>query len=111
MDKDLGDIIWMRRSFSYKCKKGWETGVKITIPDAKDRVLMFINGKPLGQFEHIGPQYDFYFPEPYLQDENVLTFILEGSKTFMDVCRGYLVEPEMGTFYEVKDVPVTINLQ
>jgi hypothetical protein len=110
MDMDLGDILWMRRSFKYKCRRGWEAGVRLTIPDAKDRCLMFLNGRPLGQFEHIGPQHEFYVPEPYLDEDNVLTIILEGSKTFMDVCRGYLLEPQFDTFYDVKDVKVSLEL-
>jgi hypothetical protein len=109
MDMDLGDILWMRRTFTYACKKGWECGVKLTIPDAKDRCIIYLNGRPLGQYEHIGPQHEFYVPASYLQKENVLAIVLEGSKTFMDVCRGFLLEPVFGSFYEVKDVPVTIE--
>jgi hypothetical protein len=110
MDKDIGDVLWMRRKFRYTCKRGWEAGVKLTIPDAKDRCFMFLNGRPLGQFEHIGPQYDFYVPESYLQKDNTLTILLEGSKSFMDVCRGYLLEPAFSTFYEVKNTPVKVEL-
>ncbi len=109
MAPELGAVLWMRRRFKYTCKPGWKVAVKLTIPDAKDRLLMYVNGHPLGQFEKIGPQFDFYVPETFLQENNVLTFILEGHKNWMDVARGYIKEPVFSTFYESKDVDVVVK--
>ncbi len=105
---DQGTLHWLRRKFRFECKPGWRVAVKLHIPDAKDRLTMFINGRPLGLFEHIGPQFDFYIPETFLQAENTLAIVLEGHKTFMDVAKAYLIEPELGTYYEAREVEIKI---
>ena len=84
------------RKFKYQCKPGWKVAVKLSIPDAKDRCIMYLNGRSARPFRAVGPQFDFYVPETYLKEENVLSVVLEGSKTFMDTARGYLKEPSSG---------------
>ncbi|HPG00033.1 MAG TPA: beta-galactosidase [Kiritimatiellia bacterium] len=103
LDEKLGVISWMRRTFKYQCKKGWEVAVRITLPEVKQRCLVYINGKPVAQYDEAGPQHDFYVPAPYLQKNNVIAICLEGSRSTM-------IEPELGTFYEVKDVDIEMTL-
>ena len=103
LDSKLGVINWMRRSFKYQCKKGWEVAVRLTIPEAKQRCFIYINGRPLGQYEEAGPQHDFYIPASYLKKDNVLAICLEGMG-------GMLAEPTLDTFYEVKDVDIELTL-
>ena len=74
----FGDLIWLRRKFYYKKKEKIETAIKITIPQASERLLIYVNGYPIGKYESIGPQNEFYVPEPYLKRENILAIILEG---------------------------------
>ncbi len=102
MDRELGTIVWMRRRFKFQCKKGWDLAVRVTIPDAKERCLIYINGKAVGQYEASGPQHDFYVPSSFLQKDNVLAIVLEGPK-------GSLIEPELGSFYEAKEVEIQIT--
>ncbi|MBN1269452.1 MAG: beta-galactosidase, partial [Kiritimatiellae bacterium] len=104
MDKDAGWMVWLRRKFTYTCEPGWTGAVKLTIPDAKDRCLLYINGKPLGQFEGVGPQHEFYVPETFLRAENVLTVLLEGE-------RGWLIQPKLDTYYEARDVAVEMRFR
>ncbi|MFH0954034.1 MAG: beta-galactosidase [Verrucomicrobiota bacterium] len=103
MDDKLGAIVWMRRKFRYQCKKNWDVAVRLTIPDARERCLLYINGRAVGQYESIGPQHEFYVPAPFLKRENVLAIVLEGPRSF-------LVEPVLDTFYEAKEVAVQITL-
>ena len=103
MDEQLGTIVWMRRTFTYQCKKGWDVAVRLTIPDGKERALIYINGHAVGQYEAAGPQHEFYVPAPFLQKENVLAVVLEGP-------RSALVEPVLDTFYEAKELDVQITL-
>lgn len=104
LDKKFGEIVWMRRKFRYACKKGWELAVKLTIPaGTKQRCLFYVNGNAVGQYEEAGPQTEFYVPSSFLKKENILAIILEGPKAA-------LVEPELGTFYEVKDVDVQVTM-
>jgi len=45
--------------------------------DADCDALIFLNGKFLGRYVTIGPQKDFYLPEPYLPPgDNAITYLL-----------------------------------
>ncbi|MFH0879712.1 MAG: beta-galactosidase, partial [Lentisphaerota bacterium] len=111
MSPASSSVIWMRRKFTCRCRKGWKVAVKLRIPAAKNRLIMYLNGRPLGQFEQSGPQHDFYIPEPYLQDENILALVWEGHSTFGDFAQGILMEPELDTFFETCQVPIEIRLK
>ena len=111
MTPELSPVVWMRRKFRYRCEKGCGAAVKLTIPEAKTRLLLYLNGMALGQFEQAGPQHDFYIPESFLQKENVLAIIWEGYRGCGDYTKGFLLEPVLGTFFEVRDVGVEIVFQ
>ena len=51
--------------------------------DADRDALIFLNGKFVGRYATVGPQREFYLPEPYLSPgaENVLTFVLANTNT------------------------------
>lgn len=93
MSNEMGNIVWFRRNFGYKSQPQLKTAVKLTIPDAGQRCIFYLNGKPLGQFESVGPQHEFYIPETFLEAENVISIILEGIDSFLS-------EPLLGTFYQ-----------
>ncbi|KPK41403.1 MAG: hypothetical protein AMJ78_05605 [Omnitrophica WOR_2 bacterium SM23_29] len=103
--EEIGTILWMRRKFKFRTKKNWKFAVRLTIPKAEQRCFICINGKIIGWFEAIGPQHEFYVPEPFLQEENVLSIILEGPKN------SYIVEPEIGTFYETRGLDIQIRFK
>lgn len=105
MSDDVGGILWMRRKFKFKAQDGWKYAVKLTIPNASQRCLMYINGRAVGWFEAIGPQHDFYVPETFLQENNVLSIILQSPG------KGYLLEPHIGTFYQAKEVEVKLQFR
>ena len=57
-------------------EEAWNVLWKLTF-DADCDALIFLNGKFVGRYVTIGPQRDFYLPEPYLAaGENNLTFVL-----------------------------------
>jgi hypothetical protein len=101
MADEMGTIVWLRRKFSHNRRPGTTAAVKLTIPDARQRCVFYLNGKPLGQFESVGPQHEFYIPEPFLKKENVLAIILEGTDS-------YLVEPELDTFYQAAQTDIQL---
>ena len=100
LDDKLGVINWMRRTFKYQCKKGWEAAVRITLPEVKQRCLIYVNGKPVGQFDEAARSR---VRARSVQKNNVLTICLEGMRSTM-------IEPVLDTFYEVKDVDVELTL-
>jgi hypothetical protein len=54
----------------------WKIPWKLTF-DADCDALIFLNGKFVGRYATIGPQKEFYLPEPYLPPgDNTLTFVL-----------------------------------
>lgn len=104
--KELGDYIWLRRRFYYKKDDKIVAPLKLTIKAAKERCLFFLNGKALGKFESIGPQHDFYIPEPFLQEENVLVILLEGPGDD----NALLSEPKIEPFFQAKKRELRIVL-
>ncbi len=71
-------FTWCRAKFALPPSDGaWITPWKLTFDPDCD-ALIFLNGKFVGRYAAIGPQRDFYLPEPYLSPggQNVLTFVL-----------------------------------
>jgi hypothetical protein len=69
-------FTWCRAKFTLPPSDGaWITPWKLTF-DADCGALIFLNGKFVGRYAAIGPQRDFYLPDPYLSPggENNLTF-------------------------------------
>lgn len=85
----LGDInpsaplvpsyTWCRTAFSLdKLDDAWQIPIKVTFEADRD-ALLYLNGKFVGRYMTIGPQKDFYLPDPYLvygKGTNSLTVVL-----------------------------------
>jgi len=99
---DTGIILWMRRRFRYRVRAGWEAPLRIVLPQARERCLLYVNDVAIGHFEPVGPQHEFYVPEPLLKEENLLAVVLEGTE-------GYLDEPLLEPCHEVREVHVRIS--
>ena len=80
---DVHDLVpaftWFRATFPLTNSQEWFSPLKVTI-DADRDALMYVNGKFIGYYRTIGPQADFYLPEPYLyfngNQQNILTVVL-----------------------------------
>ncbi len=72
-------FTWCRAEFAFdKPAEGWSVPWKVTLEADRD-ALLYVNGKFVGRYVTIGPQKDFYLPEPYLVlggKKNVLTILL-----------------------------------
>ena len=71
-------FTWGRAKFALPPQDAvWKTPWKLTF-DADCDALIFLNGKFVGRYVTVGPQRDFYLPEPYLSTggENNLTFLM-----------------------------------
>ena len=69
-------FTWCRARFTLPLPDGaWQAPWKLTF-DADCDALIFLNGKFVGRYVTVGPQKNFYLPEPYLASggENNLTF-------------------------------------
>ncbi len=58
-------FTWFRTAFPLSCTPDRFTPWKIKI-DADRDALLYMNGKFIGYYQAIGPQSEFYLPEPYL---------------------------------------------
>jgi len=73
-------FTWCRASFNLeKPPAEWSIAWKLTF-EAEHDALLYLNGKFVGRYMTIGPQKEFYLPEPYLifdsKRKNVLTIVL-----------------------------------
>jgi Beta-galactosidase, domain 2/Glycosyl hydrolases family 35/Beta-galactosidase jelly roll domain len=72
-------FTWFRAPFSLSGNSEWFAPWKIKIEADRD-ALLYVNGKFIGYYQTIGPQSEFYLPEPYLyldgSQQNVMTVII-----------------------------------
>lgn len=71
---------WCRASFSLdETPSNWQIPRQLTFHADRD-ALLYLNGKFVGRYVTIGPQTEFYLPEPYLHfgaaGPNILTVLL-----------------------------------
>jgi len=75
----LPAFTWCRAEFTPpKMSAGWTIPLKLTCEADRD-ALLYLNGKFLGRYVTVGPQKDFFLPEPYLVTtgkKDVLTIVL-----------------------------------
>jgi hypothetical protein len=104
MHESAGVILWMRRRFRVSRASGFRAAVKLIIPGADSRCLIYVNGNPAGWYEAIGPQNEFYIPDSFLKKENLLAIILEGP-------RGFLREPVWETWVQTADAGIRLSFK
>jgi len=72
-------FTWCRAEFSLPgASGGWSVPWKLVFEAERD-ALLYLNGKFLGRYATVGPQKEFYLPEPYLaggKPTNVLMIVL-----------------------------------
>jgi hypothetical protein len=72
-------FTWCRADFALQPTEGWSIPWRVTF-EADWDALLYLNGKFVGRYRTVGPQKDFFLPEPYLRQggrrQNVLTIIL-----------------------------------
>ena len=112
--KEMGHIVWFRRHFTYHPAEGYSAPLKIVPIKADERLLIYVNGKPVAQYDIIGPQEEFYIPDCYLKEgDNVISMILECPGFFEEIMsgyrRGYLYNPIVTPSYISKKEEVVIK--
>lgn len=112
---ELGHIIWLRRKFRYDPGKGFSAPLKLWITEADQKLTMYVNGRPVGRYDALGPQKEFYIPETFLNPcgENLLALILEAPAFYDELQsgyrRGYLVAPELKPAFIAKSTEIEIK--
>jgi Glycosyl hydrolases family 35/Beta-galactosidase, domain 2 len=72
-------FTWLQAEFPLSSAPEWFAPWKVAIDSDRD-ALLYLNRKFVGRFSTLGPQKEFYLPEPYLfldgKQNNVLTVLL-----------------------------------
>jgi len=112
LTEELGDFVWYRRKFKFAMKEGISYALKVRINHVTERCIMYLNGKPLGKYESVGPQNDFYVPEPFLKEENLLSIIIESPGVHpvkgSGFVPGILEDPVLDFYYTTKEVDLEL---
>lgn len=112
--REMGHIVWFRRHFTYHPAEGYSAPLQIIPIKADERLLIYVNGKPVAQYDIIGPQEEFYIPDCYLKEgDNVISMILECPGFFEEIMsgyrRGYMYNPIVRPSYISKKEEVIIK--
>ena len=96
--REMGHVVWFRRHFTYHPAEKYFAPLQIVPIKADERLLIYVNGKAVAQYDIIGPQEKFYIPDCYLKEgDNVISMVLECPGFFEEIMsgyrRGYLYSP------------------
>jgi hypothetical protein len=111
---ELGHIVWFRRKFKYQIGAPFEAPIQFVTLEADQRLTIYVNGRAVARYDILGPQQEFYVPEPFLnQGENVLAIILECPAFYEELQgsyrRGYMYNPELRQRYVAKKATLSIR--
>ncbi|MCR5736930.1 MAG: beta-galactosidase [Eubacterium sp.] len=113
--KEMGHVVWFRRHFRYNPAEGISAPLQIIPIQADERLLIYVNGKPVAQYDIIGPQEEFYIPDSYLNPngDNVISMVLECPGFFEEIMsgyrRGYLYNPMVQPSYVSKAAVIQLK--
>lgn len=113
--KRMGHVVWFRRHFTYNPAEGYFAPLRIIPIKADERLLIYVNGWPVAQYDIIGPQEEFYIPDCYLNKDgdNVISMVLECPGFFEEIKsgyrRGYMYNPVVEPSYVSKGVRVVLE--
>ncbi len=94
---------WYRAEFTVKDHPGWFAPLKLRIK-ADGYAFIYLNGELVGRFSDLGPQYDFYLPEPWLHygGKNSLVIAVQARGTKPAALLEAAVEPYRQYMYQIK---------
>lgn len=90
-DAKLGHVIWFRRKFRYNRRETFSAPLQFRTKEADQRLTIYVNGRPVGRYDILGPQQKFHIPESYIRrdEENILSVILECPAFYDELQSGY----------------------
>lgn len=113
--REMGHVVWFRRHFNYQPGEKYSAPLQIIPIKADERLLIYVNGRSVAQYDIIGPQKEFYIPDSYLNwnGDNVIAMVLECPGFFEEIMsgyrRGYMYNPVVQPSYVSKEVELFIQ--
>ncbi|MEM2981279.1 MAG: beta-galactosidase [Thermoproteota archaeon] len=74
---DKGRVTWLRKRFLYKPGENTVSPLMLRLSSMGTKCKIYLNGELIGRYMKTGPQRDFYMPEPFLREENLLAIAVE----------------------------------
>lgn len=114
VNAELGHVVWFRRHFKYNPGQ-YFAPLSFTPRRADERLIMYVNGYPVAQYDIIGPQETFYIPDSYINKDgdNVISLILECPGFMEEIMsgyrRGYMYNPVVEPSCVTKTVNISIK--
>jgi hypothetical protein len=68
-------FTWYRIRFAPPHPQEWDVPLRCHL-EADGEALLYLNGRHIGRYSPRGPQHDFYLPEPYLSEKNVIAVLV-----------------------------------
>ncbi len=110
---ETGNLLWLRRSFSWEKTEGWEAPVCLSISKIDARCYIYVNGFYLARYEDKGPQRKVYIPESLLREENSVALMIEGPGVHFAVPYRFepirFEEPTLEFYFTAKESEWTLN--
>lgn len=72
-----GKIVWLRRRFPYKPRDDTISPLMLRVTSLGTKCKIYLNCELIGRYMKIGPQRDFYLPEPFLKENNCIAIAVE----------------------------------
>jgi hypothetical protein len=72
-----GKIVWLRRRFPYRPQDDTISPLMLRVTSLGTKCKIYLNGELIGRYMKIGPQRDFYLPEPFLKEDNCIAVAVE----------------------------------
>lgn len=77
--KQKSFLAWYKLKFTVSQEENCIAPLKLILPKIPGTALIFLNGRHIGRYQDIGPQTEFYLPEPYIKinEENDITLMID----------------------------------
>jgi beta-galactosidase len=75
--KEFDGVAWYRKRFSFKPHEKYVAPLKLVLEGVSSKCQIWLNGFLVGRYMDIGPQKEFYLPEPLLKEDNILALAVE----------------------------------
>ncbi len=111
---EMGHVVWFRRTFKYDIGDKFSAPISFSTDIADQRLTFYVNEKPVGRYDILGPQQEFYIPEAYINKggENLLSIILECPAFYDELQegfrRGYMTNPKISQIFVAKNITIKI---
>ncbi|MGQ9690546.1 MAG: beta-galactosidase [Thermoproteota archaeon] len=79
-----GTVVWLRKWFEYGPENDAVSPLMLKINGLGSKCKIYLNGELIGRYVRLGPQTDFYMPEPFLRGKNLLAIAVENYADFSE---------------------------